>query len=246
MNNILFSLVLAGTISSLASADGAKRMIKKCLFIGDSITLHAPNEKLGWEGNWGMAASSRDKDFVHQVHQYLCGIQKGNEPELLISGRDTGQAGRIGNALDVIDQLTAFHADFIVIQLGENEKKAEVTRENFLAKYDRLVALLRRASPEALIVCTGVWTPNCENPRKSLKEDFIKEVCEKYNCVFVDIAPIASQPENAAWEDKRHKNNGVRWHPGDAGMRGYAEAIITAIKPHLHNSPEDVVPVKSE
>ena len=246
MNHILFSLVLVGVISSLASADEANRMIKKCLFIGDSITLHAPNEKLGWKGNWGMAASSQDKDFVHQVHQYLCDIQKGNEPELLISGRDTGQAGRISNALNVIDELTAIQADLIVIQLGENEKAAEVTKENFLAKYDQLVALLRNTSPKALIVCTGVWTPKCDNPRKSLKEDFIKEVCDKYKCVFVDIVPVASRPENAAWADNRHSNYGVGWHPGDGGMRGYAEAIITAIKPYLFSQPEHVVPVESE
>lgn len=237
--SICFVLLANLVVSDDASCDTPqpRRVFERCLFIGDSITLHGPSKTLSWDGNWGMAASSKEKDFVHQVYAYLCGIQKGNEPKLLISGRDTGQAGRVDNALKVLSELTAVKADFIVVQLGENEKSHEVTRDNFLAKYDKLVAALRESSPKALIICTGVWTPKGANPRKVLKEDFIKEVSAKYGCVYVDIASVGHRPENTAWSEKKYSHWGVGWHPGDKGMKGYAEEIIAAIKPHIFTQP---------
>ena len=32
----------------------------KVLFLGNSITLHAPKPDIGWTGNWGMAVSAED------------------------------------------------------------------------------------------------------------------------------------------------------------------------------------------
>jgi hypothetical protein len=37
----------------------------RILFIGNSLTRHSPAPDLGWHGDYGMAASEEDKDFVH-------------------------------------------------------------------------------------------------------------------------------------------------------------------------------------
>ena len=37
----------------------------KVLIIGNSITKHSPSPSNGWLGNWGMAATSAENDYVH-------------------------------------------------------------------------------------------------------------------------------------------------------------------------------------
>ena len=44
---------------------------KKVLFVGNSITRHRPLATIGWHGDWGMSASSLEKDYVHLVADEL-------------------------------------------------------------------------------------------------------------------------------------------------------------------------------
>ena len=39
----------------------------KIVFIGNSVTLHPPKNDIGWKNNNGMAASIRNKDYVHKT-----------------------------------------------------------------------------------------------------------------------------------------------------------------------------------
>ena len=217
---------------------GHNRVFKKCLIIGNSITEHGPLKlkSKGWNGNWGMAASSKEKDFVHQLYKRICEAQPGHTPQLLVR-----PMGRINNALKFLDKLVAIKADLIIIQLGENEGGGEVTKDNFGAKYGRLVkALKEQGNP--LIICTGVWNPDQIEPigaviPKMSKNSLIKEVCEKYECVFVDIGCVSYREKNVARSEGRYKYWGVAWHPGDGGMKGYCEEIWAALRPYMMRIP---------
>ena len=47
----------------------------RVLFVGNSITLHGPRPQIGWTNNWGMAATARDRDYVHLLQKKIAAAQ---------------------------------------------------------------------------------------------------------------------------------------------------------------------------
>ena len=48
----------------------------RVMFVGNSITKHAPKPQIGWTNDCGMAASSIDKDYVHILERRIGEIDK--------------------------------------------------------------------------------------------------------------------------------------------------------------------------
>ncbi len=189
--------------------------VKKILVIGNSISRHGPNGNLGWNGNYGMAASSQEKDYVHQVYAKICQVQPQFKPELRIT-RPADESKMIGG-----EAYLDYEPDLVIVQLGDNFRgKANV--EELQKPYEKILAALKEKSNPA-IFCLSTWG----NPQF---DPLIREAAKNQGAVYVDISSLSGNSANRAAAEKRFTNGGVNWHPGDQGMQAIAEILWARLK----------------
>lgn len=203
--------------------------LRRVLFVGDSITQHSPRVALGWYGDWGMAASSAGRDYVHVLFDKLCdAIGSASPPELCISGRIVGTEtakGRIDGHLACADRYRDHQADLVIVQLGENEADVEVTRQGFERPYEQLVRSLQ-GDGSPIMFCTGVWG---DGENVALRNRMIQDVCRRSDAKFVPIHHLYADFAHTS-ATGRFDHEGVASHPGDEGHRGYADALWEAVR----------------
>lgn len=198
--------------------------IRRILFLGNSITLHGPNADIGWTGNWGMAASSEDKDYVHLVTAALA-QHTGTKPQIRV--RNIADFERNYAAYDVDGQLKdffAFDPDLVVLAIGENVPAldTESAKQEFKAGVMSILrCALARRHPR--IVVRSCFWPD------AAKDQILREACQEAEAILVDAGPIGRDPANAARSERLFKHDGVAGHPGDQGMKALADAIIYAV-----------------
>ena len=91
----------------------------KLLFLGNSITRHGKAENLGWCGDWGMAASSKENDYVHKLISKFC--QKGIKVSVCIANLSDWERTRNMDLLFTkYLSVLRFNADYVIVRLGEN------------------------------------------------------------------------------------------------------------------------------
>ncbi|MFN7160105.1 MAG: glycoside hydrolase family 99-like domain-containing protein [Candidatus Gracilibacteria bacterium] len=212
---------------------------KRVLFLGNSLTFHPPLadanwDGLSWDGNWGMAASTEDKDYVHQVQKI---VSEGGHPIIpLIPGKDLPSGGGvIYGYLNILQQdaIKKVRPDVIVIQLAENrESPADASKE--LEAYEKNYrALLTFLSAEIKvpILMVGSWAEStlAQGPRNQIMTPLASE----FGADFIDITSVVNNPLSHPSSNEHNWMPGVLWHPGDVGMRGIAEKISEKLLPHL-------------
>jgi hypothetical protein len=198
----------------------------RIVFLGNSITLHGPLASIGWAGDWGMAASAREKDYAHLV---LGAIAKaaGAEPEARID--NIADIERQYATIDIAARLNehlAFKTDILVLAIGENVPAlaTEDDKRAFQATVVRLLHAFTQASAPALFVRSCFWPD-------AAKDEALREACAAAGGTFVDIGALGRDPANAARSERTFEHAGVAGHPGDRGMQAIADAILTAMRP---------------
>jgi hypothetical protein len=187
---------------------------KILLVIGNSISRHPPAPDIGWSGDWGMAASSADKDFAHVAGSIL------GRPVTVINfatlERDpTSAMTDIKAMTSTIDSRT-----LVVIELGDNVMPAVL--DSFRPAYDLL--LKNASSGQALLCVSTFW-------EKASTDAAIKTICEANGGHYLYIGDIYGSVEGFA---ERAANEfpdpAVNGHPHDWSMSQIGQRVASSLQ----------------
>ncbi len=228
---VLFTFaVVVGPVADAADSDVVKPTVGslpvgRVLYLGNSITLHRPAPKIGWTGNWGMAASAAEKDYVHLLTADIAKAS-GSQPEIkvrnLASFEREYETFELAKGLkDVLD----FQADLVIVAIGENvtAPATDAAKAAFAAAFGQLLATLQQAGDPVIFVRSSFWP-------SPVKDGIMRQVSSDAGATFVDISALGNDKSYQASAEQDIQHAGVAAHPGDKGMQAIADAIFAAMK----------------
>lgn len=222
----------AATTAAAAAPAPAHRDVKfhkikanRILFLGNSITLHGPAPAIGWLGNWGMAASTQDRDYVHLVLKAIAQTA-GQEPQSLVANLARFEREYATYDLDSgLKRELAFQADLVILAIGENVPAltSEQARTTFQTSLTKLLRKLKDNGDPVIVVRTCFW------PDRT-KDAILEHACKAVGGIFVDASALGKDAANYARSERQFTHAGVAAHPGDRGMQALADALLKALR----------------
>lgn len=180
----------------------------RVLVLGNSITQHGPLPAEGWYGNWGMAASKADSDFVHVLSARLDVRYKHVD----LRARNIAYWENDFAYDFSAEELLAFEHDVLVIRIGENVK----TLDGYGEAVEKLITTFHGKK----VVVTGTFWTN------QTMDSIYQKVCAAHGYRFVKLSDLVADETNMAMKTFQ---GGVGAHPSDKGMRQIAERIYEEI-----------------
>lgn len=191
--------------------------VKRIVILGNSIVAHPPAPEIGWYGNWGMAASAPDSDFVHRLEYRI----KNVNPKTTIQYGSISAFEREYWKYDLEESAQYRDADICVLKISENITTDSLEERQFLVHYGNLVDYLKGEGSTKMIICEGFW-PSPVN-------DKIKGYALSKGYPFVQLQDLYSrQSPNTAYG--LFENEGVAAHPSDEGMKQISDRIWEKLK----------------
>ncbi len=188
----------------------------KIAVLGNSITRHGPKPDIGWNNDFGMAASDREHDYVHRLFSKL--TESGKRVCFFVKQFAFWERNLTGEFADDYSDVKEFHPDIVVFRLGENvDSKTDASV--FEAETERLLDYVGSGSAK-LLLTTCFW-------HKDMVDDVIRKICEKHGLTPCELGDLGERAEMKAIGLFEH--GGVAAHPGDLGMENIAERIFNAL-----------------
>lgn len=201
----------------LGNSESRRRMV----ILGNSITRHGVLPEIGWFNDYGMAASSKQNDYVHVLESRM----KRDFGDFYIM---VNQISEWESAFDTYDinklkAIRDFEGDVIVFRCGENILSATDKKQ----LTERLNCLLDYVNPKRSleILTTSFW----KNP---LSDECVEELSARRGGVLVKLGDLG---DNDAMKARGlFEHSGVAAHPGDLGMKTIADRIYNAVKENIN------------
>lgn len=205
-------MVASSELSFLGNENAQTRI----LIVGNSITRHGPKADIGWDGDWGMAASAPEKDYVHRLYAKL--TEDGQDVYMRIRQcafweRNYRKEDILSNYADERD----FAADIVIFRLGENILEEDLPY--FKEALEKFISYICPLNGKTIFL-TSFFKMD------KLNED-IRLVAKQRGEVCLE-ACFSTDESNMALGQFWHE--GVSIHPSDKGMEAIADVIFKEIR----------------
>lgn len=197
------------------------------LCLGNSITKHVYKDSIGWRSDWGMAASSEQRDYCHVLEQRLRQYNRNSSvTPLNIANWECNLS------LDIDSMLSEHIAgkDVAIIRLGENIKDRKAFRLG-------IVELVRYCQTKTKnVVITGCFWKDKD------KEISIINAAQQCHIKYIPLFWLSELYKDEVYpkegdtlrdvKGRLYKIQGdfITTHPNDEGMQRIAETIFENIK----------------
>lgn len=191
--------------------------IRTVLILGNSIVKHDSKPDIGWYGNWGMAASVEDSDFVHLLIRDIHQI----DPSVKVNYKNIADFERDFDTYTLPNLSSLRSPDMLIMKISENVNDEKAFNDDFSLYYGRLVDYLDPCQKSIKIMVDGFWGKKYVN---KMIEDYASE--KEYPFVSIDDLSLDSTNKAIGL----FENAGVAAHPSDKGMRMIGQRIWSAVK----------------
>ena len=199
----------------LYEAEGAT---KKIAIVGNSITLHNPKPSIGWYGEWGMAASSAEKDFCHLIMHDI--RKKHPQTSFMIVQAAQWEWDFWAEPKDYPKQLKAidiFDPDIVIFRIGENVNKEKCAEHDFNKGFMTLCDHISNGGKRKLLITETFWVSPWTTKG-------LLDAANKHSDGIIPLSDLGNRDEMMALG--LYPEHGVCIHPGDLGMRTIADRIL--------------------
>ncbi|MFO7611393.1 MAG: hypothetical protein R6W99_02740 [Clostridia bacterium] len=192
----------------------------RILFVGNSITWHPVKQEIGWNHEWGMAASSEECDYLHLVMREIKGINPLSVYKIAWVVQ-WEQEYWIEANLEAHGDAAGFKPDVIIMKIGENVFQKYNDEHPFHVYFRKLIDFLNPEDRASVIVATSFW-------KAGVVDEAMRQVAAERNYPLVELGGFEDFDDMKAKGLFGHK--GVENHPGDRGMEAIANAILGPLK----------------
>ena len=187
----------------------------RVMFLGNSITRHGEKQEIGWYVNYGMAASAKEKDYVHILMKKIG--EKTPASFCICQAAAWEREYRDGApTYPLFQSASDFSADVIVVRLIENCPTKEFDGEAFKKELAKFLSFLNPTGKAKIVLTTGFW--------RHPGDRYIREFASENGLPLTELGDLGADPKMKAIGLFAH--DGVANHPGDLGMETIANRIF--------------------
>lgn len=199
--------------------EGTENGHPRIMFVGNSITRHKPAPDIGWYGDWGMAASARDKDYVHLCIKHIS-EKFPNASFCIIQAAEWERGYKQCDVESVYSEAKDFNPDIIINRMSENIPMDCLVHDLLIDKMREFHKYLSGNNDNVKLIVTSNVFANQK------KDEALRDYAEKVSAQYVFLNDLTENKENLANE---YEHEGVRVHPGDKGMQLIADRLLEVL-----------------